>query len=137
MYTPDEFQCAAAFAPVADLRRQYRYALDNYGRHHWVITQWNRVLADQDNRAGSRMLEDLSPMEHVDQITIPLLLVHGEHDTVVPIDQSRRFEREASRAGVDVELIELELGDHWLRINESRMAWFQAVETFLAEHIGE
>lgn len=137
VYTPDEFQCAAAFAPVADLRRQYRYALDNYGRHHWVITHWNRVLADQDNRAGSRMLEDLSPMEHVDQITIPVLLVHGEHDTVVPIDQSRRFEREASRAGVDVELIELELGDHWLRINESRMAWFEAVEAFLAEHIGE
>jgi len=48
-----------------------------------------------------------SPIEHVENANIPVLIVHGNLDTTVDVRQSRRFYTALKDEGVDVEYIEI------------------------------
>ena len=84
------------------------------------------------------VLRDVSPRQNADQITAPVLLIHGNDDSVVPESQSRFMERALRRADVPVTYMELDGGGHSLVDNEAMRLQFMAeIERFLAEHIGE
>ncbi|GAB1314562.1 Peptidase S9 prolyl oligopeptidase active site-containing protein [Madurella fahalii] len=53
-----------------------------------------------------------SPLYHAGNITAPLLLVHGDADTVVPIEQSKEIKRRIESRGGEVKLIVLEGEGH-------------------------
>jgi dipeptidyl aminopeptidase/acylaminoacyl peptidase len=65
-----------------------------------------------------------------------VLLIHGRDDSVVVFGQSRSMERALRAAGKPVQLVELEGEDHWLSEARTRVATLEAVEAFLAEHLG-
>src|SRR5205807_405954 len=52
-----------------------------------------------------------------------VLLIHGDADEVVPIGQSRIFDRAARAAGDDCELHELRGADHFEVIDPGGRAW--------------
>ena len=59
----------------------------------------------------------LSPIHHVRADQPPVLIHHGDADTLVPIEQSRRFRDAARAAGGRVELVEVRGGGHgWLTL---------------------
>lgn len=62
---------------------------------------------------------------------VPTLLVHGEADDVVPVDQSERYEAAASAAGDPVRLVRLP-GDHDDVVDPVSELWTVAA-AFLAE----
>jgi acetyl esterase/lipase len=64
---------------------------------------------------------------------VPVLLVHGEADDVVPVDQSERYEAAASAAGDPVTLVRLP-GDHEDVIDPAHALW-AAATSFLAEQL--
>jgi dipeptidyl aminopeptidase/acylaminoacyl peptidase len=58
---------------------------------------------------------DLSPIYHVTSNLPPILIFHGDADTLVPLDQSERFQTQARAAGGKVELVVHSGGHHgWL-----------------------
>jgi len=58
---------------------------------------------------------DLSPIYHVTSNLPPILIFHGDADTLVPLDQSERFQAQARAAGGTVELVVHPGGQHgWL-----------------------
>lgn len=58
---------------------------------------------------------DLSPIYYVTSNLPPTLIYHGDADTLVPLDQSKRFQVEARKLGRTVELIVHHGGRHgWL-----------------------
>lgn len=58
---------------------------------------------------------DLSPLYFVTSNLPPTLIYHGDADTLVPLDQSQRFQAEARRHGATVELVVHRGGGHgWL-----------------------
>lgn len=67
-----------------------------------------------------------SPLFHAEKITAPLLLVHGDHDTVVPIAQSRGIRDKISARGGDVELVVLPGEGHMFAKAESKIRYLQA-----------
>jgi acetyl esterase/lipase len=71
---------------------------------------------------------DLSPIYHVTTNLPPVLILHGNADTLVPLDQSERFQAEARKAGRTVEVIVHPGGRHgWLTMiwDVRRLAdWF-------------
>ena len=53
------------------------------------------------------MLDRLSPARHADNLSVPLLLIHGTIDTVVPFNESKAMLNAARRAGKSVQLVTL------------------------------
>lgn len=48
---------------------------------------------------------ELSPIYHVSAEMPPVLIIHGDEDTLTPLDQSTRFVEAAEAAGAEVELV--------------------------------
>ncbi len=127
--TPDLYQCAISFAGVSDLpdliRDARRYIGGKAGTRH-IGRLWK-------DRA---MLAENSPARRAEDINIPVLLVHGDKDRVVDVDQSKKMRNALKKAGGEVEYIELKDGDHYLSAHGDRLAFLSASETFLAGCIG-
>jgi dipeptidyl aminopeptidase/acylaminoacyl peptidase len=73
----------------------------------------------------------ISPIEHVNSVSVPVFLIHGRDDTVVPYDQSEVMLRALKRAGKSVELLTMKHEDHWLSHGETRLQMLQASVAFL------
>jgi dipeptidyl aminopeptidase/acylaminoacyl peptidase len=64
-------------------------------------------------------------------VTVPVLLVHGRDDTVVPFEQSQIMADALKRAKKPVELVELKHEDHWLSSSATRLQMLHATTAFL------
>jgi len=133
VFTPDLYKCAIAVAPVSDLNQMLRDERRDHGNNHLVVSYWKDAIADGDARR--RKLQSISPANYAANATAPILLIHGDDDTVVPYEQSTRMKRALEREGKSVELIKLEGEDHWLSVAETRMQMLQAMDQFLATHM--
>jgi dipeptidyl aminopeptidase/acylaminoacyl peptidase len=81
------------------------------------------------------LLEDISPLAAAERIAVPLLVVHGEHDTNVPIGEAHRIVRALRRRGRPVEYLELTGEGHVFRRAESRTRLAAAMVGFLADRL--
>ena len=59
--------------------------------------------------------ERFSPINYVDSVTTPTLIVHGEKDLDVPVEQAYAFYRALKDRGVETELIIYPRGGHGIR----------------------
>ena len=62
---------------------------------------------------------------------VPVLLVHGKDDTVVPYEQSEIMLKALTRANKKVELVTMKKEDHWLSRGETRLLMLQSSMAFL------
>lgn len=61
----------------------------------------------------SKELADLiSPLTHVDADSAPMLIMHGEDDRTVPMEQSEMLQQKLQRAGVPAEVVRVAKGPH-------------------------
>ncbi len=134
--TPELYDCVVAVAPVTDLPAMIRWAKDRYGRLSWIVDYWSQITGGDVSADDARIVA-ASLTGRADAVAAPILLIHGVDDTTVPIDQSERMEAALRRAGKDVTFIRLRGEDHYLYRPETRLEAMQAVEAFLAEHLGK
>ncbi|MBU2114124.1 MAG: S9 family peptidase [Gammaproteobacteria bacterium] len=123
--TPDLYQCAVSFAGVTDVE-----ALVKSHRRYTNYEVVKKQLGDDFD-----LLEQRSPVNHVDKIQVPVLLVHGTKDRSVPVKQSVAMYKALKSEDKDVQYIELEDGDHYLSTNSHRLQTFQAMDSFLKQHL--
>jgi len=64
-------------------------------------------------------------------VSVPVLLIHGRDDTVVPYEQSDVIFSALKRAGKSVEMVTMKHEDHWLSHSETRLQMLQATVAFL------
>ncbi|MEQ9315886.1 MAG: S9 family peptidase, partial [Henriciella sp.] len=132
-FTPEMYKCVIAGAGVSDLPAMLFWEGRETGFDSPVVAYWNNVIGDR--REDREKLKDISPVNFADRVQAPLLLIHGDDDDVVPIEQSEVMLKALQRAGKDVEMIELKDEDHWMSTGEGRMKTAAAVEAFLVEHL--
>ena len=132
-FSPDMYKCVAAFAPVTDLRRTLRRERSTRGRNSWVIDYWERQFGAEASE--KEMLGTISPVFHAEAFEAPVLLIHGEKDTVVHIDQSKVMDKALRKAGKDVEFVRLKGEDHWLTQEETRIETLRLLAAFIEEHL--
>ena len=118
------YRCAISYAGVSDLNRMLRY--DSRFLASAARMDWLRLQATD--------LKAVSPLTSPEKSMIPLLLVHGKADTVVPVDQSRELAERLRRAGKDVTYIEQKEGDHHFSRAEDRLEFLKAMQAFLDKH---
>ncbi|MFF4824072.1 alpha/beta fold hydrolase [Streptomyces sp. NPDC001312] len=81
------------------------------------------------------LLHALSPMSRVDALRVPVLAVHGEHDTNVPPGESEQFVRAARERGVEAELLVLRDEGHDFRRADNRRAFRRAAADWIQRHL--
>jgi dipeptidyl aminopeptidase/acylaminoacyl peptidase len=129
MLDPGVYRCAASVSGPADLRRMIDWENGRQGRQGIASERyWLRYMGAYES------LGDISPAEHADKITIPILLIHGKDDTVVPFEQSEMMADALRKAGKPVEFVALKGEDHWLSRGDTRLQMLQAVTAFLEKN---
>lgn len=124
--TPDLYQCAVSFAGVTDvsfmMKKARRYT--------------NYEVAKKQIGSNHKELRAVSPVNYVEKITKPVLLIHGDKDRSVLVKHSQKMFKKMQKAGKDVEYIELEDTDHYLSDNDGRVITFEAMDEFLTRFLG-
>lgn len=133
VFTPDLFKCVVAINGVADVDRMLQQEKRDYGQDHWVVSYWQEVIAN--GQVSEQHLTKISPINYVNEIKAPVLVIHGTRDEVVPFEQSERFVDEMEDADKRVIFVELEKGDHYLSKAQNRMAAMKAIHQFVSQHI--
>ncbi|MGZ8370468.1 MAG: alpha/beta hydrolase family protein [Caulobacteraceae bacterium] len=132
-YHSDSYRCAAAVAGVSDLPAMIGEYRTNYDDANSSLTYWRKVLGRESGAEASGLAQS-SPARHADQVAIPVLLIHGKLDTVVPYKQSESMRDALKAAGKPVDFVTLEGDDHHLSTSPTRTAMLQALDTFLARN---
>jgi dipeptidyl aminopeptidase/acylaminoacyl peptidase len=124
------YRCAVAVAGIADPHEFARW-VDRRTRagQRTSLRYLDRFLGATS--PDDPKLEEISPLKHVQGIAVPVLLIHGRDDTVVPYDQSADMAKALKRAGKPVEFLSLDKEDHWLSRSETRLRMLQASVDFL------
>jgi dipeptidyl aminopeptidase/acylaminoacyl peptidase len=91
---------------------------------HYTIS----LVGPLDDRATYR---ERSPMSYADRIDVPLLVMHGDADPVVPVSSTLAFVDRMRDAGGDVELHVFEGEGHGFRQPANRRADFELTGAFL------
>jgi len=100
---------------------------------HHTNTESPEIIAtgDPETEAGRARLRERSPLDQVQRLDAPLLLIHGTNDHRVQIEESRQMLEAARKAGKDVTLVELPGEGHGVRIQENLARNYAAQIQFL------
>ncbi len=127
---PGVYRCAVSVSGISDPHGFLRWRArrdqtsDDSTMRFW--TRFMGVTNDSDPK-----LDEISPLAHAAAVTVPILLIHGRDDTVVPIDQSEDMEDALKDAKRPVTFVKLDGEDHWLSRSDTRLQMLQATVTFL------
>jgi dipeptidyl aminopeptidase/acylaminoacyl peptidase len=137
-FTPDLFDCAISINGVSDLPAFMDYVNDRSGTDSRSVRFWTQSISGSlSDPLSAAELARLSPAQNAEAVTIPVMLLHGQDDTVVPASQSRNMRQRLERAGADVEFVQQRGGDHWLWEYQTRLQVMSEMERFLSEHLAE
>jgi acetyl esterase/lipase len=124
------YRCAVSVAGVADPAGLLRWTNDQMMASDNEFTRyWDRFLGV--NGPHDPRLRAISPIDHVEAVSVPVLLIHGRDDTVVPYGQSEEMAKALKRAGKSVEFVSLPHEDHWLSHSATREQMLEAIVYFL------
>lgn len=124
---PEIYACAAAGAPVTDLPELLAWKEGDGGE---PFDQMRSMLGYPDTELMARY----SPARRASEVTIPLIMVHGDDDRIVPVEQSRLMAEALEAAGVEHRLQEFDGGHGLNNPGEMLTAMFH-ITSFLNEHL--
>lgn len=101
---------------TGDWRRSHREA------------EYGSLAEDRD------FLESISPINNIDNIAAPLLVMHGENDPRVPVGEARQVAEQAADH-VPVETLIFEDEGHGFAKLENRIEAYRTMVEFLNEHV--
>jgi dipeptidyl aminopeptidase/acylaminoacyl peptidase len=131
-FTPDLYSCAVSIAGVSDLPALMREEVPLYeGTISNSMSDWKaHIGGPNDSNLAAK-----SPINAVKAIKIPILIVYGTGDSVVPTAQSEKMAQALKSAGKSVSVAVLPGEDHWLSRTETRVQVLKELEAFLRLHL--
>jgi dipeptidyl aminopeptidase/acylaminoacyl peptidase len=111
---PDLFRTGVAVCGMSDFATFFE------GTEPWIAQSAAHKYGHPER--DRELLRSLSPMSRIDALRVPVLAVHGEHDTNVPPGESEQFVRAARERGHVAELLTLrDEGHDFLRADNRRL----------------
>lgn len=120
---PEAFASGVDICGMSDLTTFYR------DTEPWIAKAAVTKYGDPDQDAS--LLASLSPFRRADRIRVPLLVVHGELDTNVPVNESHQLVAALETRGADVEYLEPVGEGHEYRRASSRRRLLATLTRFL------
>lgn len=130
---PGVYRCAVAVAGISDLRKMLIWEREKeYGGSHDGTRFWNRYMGVKG--PDDPLLDQISPIKHIDAVNAPVMLIHGKDDTRVAYEQSQYMLKALQKANKPVEMVTLKKEDHWLSRSETRLLMLQSSIAFLRKN---
>ncbi len=130
---PATFRCAASISGISDLAEFVKWQ-KHFGHTSSRYLYWLKSIGDPDT--DNAQLAAASPDMLASTWATPLLLMHGDKDDIVPVDQSRRMKRALESAGKPVRYIEVKGMGHGPATDEESTKVLGELATFLAANLG-
>ena len=127
---PDLVAAAAVSYPVSDL-------FDLSANSHRFERHYNLSLVGThpDSADSPGPYFDRSPINFAPRITTPLLVMHGDSDVVVPVEQSHQLVERMAKLGARVQLKIYPGEGHGFRQPLNQLDEYRRIQVFLGEHI--
>lgn len=123
------YRCAVDVSGPSDLAEMVKYSAGrSYDSDH-TIAYWDRYMEAEAQKDPT--YADISPIRHVDRIAIPVMIIHGKDDTVVPFQQSQWMVDRMESARKRVEFVSLSGEDHWMSRSQTRQKMLTSMIKFI------
>lgn len=126
---PERYRCAASFAGLSDLSRQLRYSRNFFGNRKSARKWQDRVRGDPNFQ-----LAEISPIDQVARLNVPVFLAHGDDDKTVPVKQSSLYAKALAKAGKTHEYYAYPGEGHGLTDPANLRTYLDRLEAFLRKH---
>ncbi|MEV3988626.1 prolyl oligopeptidase family serine peptidase [Streptomyces sp. NPDC049837] len=127
VWHPELFRTGVAVCGMSD------FATFFAGTEPWIAEsaahKYGHPVRDRE------LLRALSPMSRIDELRVPLLAVHGEHDTNVPPGESEQVVRAARERGLPAELLTLHEEGHEFRRADNRRLFRRTAADWMERHL--
>ncbi|MEZ5939583.1 MAG: S9 family peptidase [Hyphomonadaceae bacterium] len=130
---PDLYRCAASAMGISDLRRQILWDRKEEGSDSEAYHYWVEQLGDPGKDRAE--MEANSPLTYADKISVPILLIHGDKDDNVPIEQSEFIYEALQSAGKQVRFVRMPDAGHGFD-SEDLETYLKELEAFLGATLG-
>jgi len=87
--------------------------------------------------ANPAAYEKFNPARHIDKWKVPMLVVAGQNDFRVPIDQSLSSFTALQRAGIESQLLYFPDENHWVLKPHNSILWHDTVNAWLKKHTSQ
>lgn len=123
--TPQIYQCTVAGAAVTDRVMQLNYFRDNVRGAESIalVRTWDKSI---------------SPIDEVEKVNVPMLIVHGDLDQRVPVDHANKYLKELDKHGKSYKYVELEGADHFSNtlFYDHKITFYTALIDYLENDCG-
>lgn len=132
--TPDVFACAVSIAGMSELTEMLKSEEMDSGKDSEYVSFWNSRIGNvEENKV---LLQQISPALHAADVKASILLMHGEDDTTVRINQSEIMYDALKAAGKNVKFVRFKNDDHFLSLADTRIRMAKELDRFLTANIG-
>ena len=130
--TPDLYACGVDYVGVSNLFT-FMETIPPYWAPYLSILK--AIWYDPEVAKEKQIMEEVSPIFHIDKISKPLFVVQGANDPRVNIDESDQIVEALRSRGVDVPYMVKYDEGHGFGKEENRMHLYEAMMGFYATHL--
>ena len=133
--TPELYKCGINYVGVTDVNLFLTATWADYAQSDFIKYAVKEMVGDASKDADR--LKASSPVELAGRIKAPVLMAYGGSDQRVPIEHGTRMRAALERAGQKPIWMVAEGEGHGFREMKNQKMFYEAMEKFLAEHIGK
>ena len=126
---PELFRVGVDVCGISDFATFYAHT------EPWIAAAATSKYGDPEADAG--LLRSLSPIHRVDRIAAPLLVVHGAHDTNVPIGEAEQVVEALRERGAAPGFLLFDDEGHEVRAAENRAVFVREVVSWVTANLLE
>lgn len=130
--TPDLYACGVDYVGVSNLFT-FMDSMPEYWKPYLKIVK--EIWYDPDVPEEKAIMEEVSPVNHIDKIKKPLFVVQGANDPRVNINESDQIVSALRAKGVDVPYMVKYDEGHGFGKEENRIELYEAMMGFYAKHL--
>jgi dipeptidyl aminopeptidase/acylaminoacyl peptidase len=105
-----------------------------YATEELWFSEWENGGTPWQNPAG---YEKFNPVLHVDTWKVPMLVIHGQQDFRIPVEQGLAAFSALQRKGIESKFLYFPDENHWVLKPQNSILWHDTVNGWLKQHIGQ
>lgn len=130
--TPEKYACGVDYVGVSNLHT-FMGTIPAYWEKYRELLY--KIWYNPEIPEEKAIMDEISPALHVDKITKPLFVVQGANDPRVNIDEADQIVESLRKRGVEVPYMVKYDEGHGFAKEENRLALYEAMMGFFAEHL--